>query len=182
MLSGALGLTGATLTQPLLGLPFDLHSGQVAVQGRFTASGHAPAALLGGLTGEGRFSLVDGVLAGVALRSVVNAAAIEDTAQAEAGMREGLNGGATAVERLEGGWRAAAGVVTLDGVRIAGEGGVSGAVEGSMDLRRGTLDLRFVVQPPPAEAPPVALRVTGPAETPRRQPELEDWARWRAVQ
>ncbi len=72
--------------------------------------------------------------------------------------------------------------MTLDGVRLAGEGGVSGGIEGSIDLRRGTLDLRFVVQPPPAEAPAVALRVSGAAETPRRQPELADWARWRAAQ
>ncbi len=182
VLSGSLGLTGTTLTRPLFGLPIDMASGRVEAQGRFTASGHAPAALLGSLSGEGRVALADGVLAGVALREVVAAATIEDSAQAEAGMREALAGGATALERLEGGWRAAAGVVTLDGVRIAGEGGVSGAIEGSIDLRRETVDLRFAVQPPPAEAPAVALRVTGSAETPRRQPELADWARWRATQ
>ena len=182
VLSGSLGLTGAALTRPLFGLPIDMASGRVEAQGRFTASGHAPATLLGSLAGEGRIALVDGVLAGVALREVVNAAAIEDPAQAEAGMREALAGGATALERLEGGWRAAAGVVTLDGVRIAGEGGVSGVIEGSLDLRRETVDLRFAVQPPPAGAPAVALRVTGPAEMPRRQPELADWARWRATQ
>ncbi|HWT09307.1 MAG TPA: AsmA-like C-terminal region-containing protein [Roseomonas sp.] len=182
VLSGALGLTGATLTQPLFGLPIDLASGRVEAQGRFTASGHAPAALLGTLAGEGRLAVVDGVLAGVALRGVVGAAAMEDAAQAEAGIREGLEGGATALERLEGGWRAAGGVVTLDGVRIAGEGGVSGAIEGSIDLRRGTLDLRLDVQPPPPGAPALALRVSGPAQTPRRQPEIADWARWRATQ
>jgi hypothetical protein len=182
VLSGAIGLTGATLTSPLFGLPLDLASGQTEAQGRFTASGHAPAALLGSLSGEGRLAVVNGVLAGVDLRAVVNATGHEDQAAAEAAMREGLEGGATALERLEGGWRAAAGVVTLDGVRIAGEGGVSGAIEGSIDLRRGTLDLRILVQPPPAEAPPVGLRVSGPAETPQRQPELADWARWRAEQ
>ncbi|MEO3472668.1 AsmA-like C-terminal region-containing protein [Roseomonas sp. CAU 1739] len=182
VLSGSLGLTGATLTQPLFGLPIDLASGQVSAQGRFSASGHAPAALLGSLAGDGRFAVVDGVLAGIALRSVTNAAGIEEQARAEAAMREGLEGGATALERLEGGWRAATGVVTLDGVRMAGEGGVSGGIEGSVDLRRGTVDLRFMVQPPPAEAPAVALRVSGPADTPRRQPELADWARWRATQ
>jgi hypothetical protein len=182
VLSGALGLAGSTLTRPLFGLPFDLNSGQLSVQGRFTATGHAPAALLGSLSGEGRFSLVDGVVAGVALRTVVNAAGVDELAQAEAGMREGLGGGATALERLEGGWRAAAGVVVLDGVRIAGEGGVAGAVEGSVDPRRGTMDLRILVQPPPAGAPAIGLRVTGPAEMPRRQPELADWARWRAAQ
>jgi hypothetical protein len=181
VLSGALGLTGATLTTPLFGLPIDLASGQVEAQGRFSASGHAPAALLGSLSGEGRLAVVNGVLTGVALREVVNAAEGEDPLQAEAGMREALGGGATALERLEGGWRAAAGVVTLDGMRIAGEGGVSGGIEGSVDLRRGTLDLRFLVQPPPAEAPAVGLRVSGPAETPLRQPELADWARWRAA-
>jgi hypothetical protein len=182
VLSGALGLTGATLTSPLFGLPLDLASGQTEAQGRFTSSGHAPAALLGSLSGEGRLAVVNGVLAGVDLRAVVNATGHEDQAAAEAAMREGLDGGATALERLEGGWRAAAGVVTLDGVRIAGEGGVSGAIEGSIDLRRGTLDLRILVQPPPAEAPAVGLRVSGPAETPQRQPELADWARWRAAQ
>ncbi len=182
VLSGSLGLTGATLTSPLFGLPIDLASGRIEAQGRFTASGHAPAALLGSLSGDGRFALIDGVLGGVALRDVVAAAAHEDAIQAEAAMRAGLEGGATGLERLEGGWRAAAGVVTLDGVRLAGEGGVSGAIEGSADLRRGTLDLRFLVQPPPAEAPAVALRVTGPAATPRRQPEIADWARWRAAQ
>lgn len=182
VLAGSLGLTGATLTTPLFGLPIDLASGQVEAQGRFTASGHAPAALLGSLSGDGRLAVVNGVLTGIGLREVVNAAGSEDPAQAEAAMREGLSGGATALERLEGGWRATAGVVTLDGMRIAGEGGVSGGVEGSIDLRRGTLDLRFLVQPPPAEAPAIGLRVSGPAETPHRQPELADWARWRAAQ
>lgn len=182
VLSGSLGLTGAALVRPLFGLPFDVASGQISAQARFSASGHAPAALLGSLSGEGRFAVVDGVLAGAALRAVANAAGNEDTAQAEASMREGLAGGATAVDRMEGGWRAAAGVVTLDGVRIAGDGGVSGSIDGSIDLQRGTLDLRVAVQPPPADAPAVALRVTGPADMPSRQPEIADWARWRAAQ
>lgn len=180
LLDGALGLAGATLSGPLFGLPFDIASGRVEAQGRFTAAGHAPAALLATLAGEGRFAVADGVLAGVALGAAASAASLEDAAEAEAGVRTALEGGATALERLEGGWRAAGGVVTLDEVRIAGEGGTSGAVEGSVDLPRGTLDLRFLVRPGPAEAPPIALRVTGPAETPRRQPEVAPWARWRA--
>nr|WP_245216880.1 AsmA-like C-terminal region-containing protein [Neoroseomonas nitratireducens] len=180
VLSGALGLAGATLRAPLFGLPFDLASGRIEAQGRFSASGHAPAALLATLSGDGRLALRDGVLAGVALGAVASAAALEDPVLAEQGVRAGLEGGATAVERLEGGWRAAAGLVALDGMRIAGEGGVSGEVEGSLDLLRGSLDLRFAVQPTPAEAPPIGLRVTGPATAPRRQPEVAAWARWRA--
>ncbi|MBR0673488.1 AsmA family protein [Neoroseomonas soli] len=180
VLEGSLGLAGATLSGPLFGLPFDIASGRVEAQARFTAAGHAPTAMLATLAGEGRFAVADGVLVGVALGGASAAAALEDAAAAEAGVRAALEGGATALERLEGGWRAAGGVVSLEEVRIAGEGGVSGAVEGSVDLPRGALDLRFLVRPGPAEAPPIALRVTGPAETPRRQPEVAPWARWRA--
>jgi hypothetical protein len=118
----------------------------------------------------------------VALGAAAAAAANEDFTAAEAAVREALSGGATAVDRLEGGWRAAGGVVTLDGVRIVAEGGATGAIEGSLDVPRGGIDLRFLVQPGPAEAPPIGLRVTGPAETPRRQPEIAAWARWRAEQ
>lgn len=180
VLSGALGLSGGTLTGPLFGTVLDLASGRIEAQGRFTASGYAPAALLATLSGDGRVALFDGVVAGAALGRAAAAAALEEPALAETGVRAALEGGATAVERLEGGWRAADGVVTLDGVRLAAEGGVAARVEGSLDLPRGSLDLRFVVQPTPAEAPPIALRVTGPADAPHRQPEVAAWARWRA--
>lgn len=180
MLSGALGLAGAALGAPLFGTPFDIAAGQVEAQGRFSASGHAPAALLATLAGEGRIGVANGVLSGVALGNAASAAANEDFAAAEAGVREALAGGATALDRLEGGWRATGGVVTLDGVRIVAEGGATGALEGSLDVARGGIDLRFLVQPGPAEAPPIGLRVTGPAETPRRQPEVAAWSRWRA--
>jgi len=182
VLAGTIGVAGATLTGPLFGTPFDLASGRVEAQGRFTASGYAPAALLATLTGEGRVAMLDGVVAGAAFGAAVAASMLEDPALAEAGVRAAFDGGATAVERLEGGWRAVDGVLTLDGVHLVGEGGLAAGVEGRIDLPRGSLDLRFSVQVPPAAAPPVALRVTGPAETPRRQPELADWARWRAEQ
>lgn len=180
VLSGALGLAGATLSGPLFGTPFDIAAGQVQAEGRFTASGHGADALLATFAGEGRFGLATGVLSGVALGAAAAAAALEDPAAAEQGVRAALAGGATAVERLEGGWRASAGVVALEGVRLAAEGGVTGAVEGRIDIARDGIDLRFSVQPAATEAPAIALRATGPAETPRRQPEVASWARWRA--
>jgi len=182
LLSGALGLNGATLTGPLFGTVFDLAAGRIEAQGRFTASGYAPAALLATLAGEGRLALLDGVVAGAALGRAAAAAALAEPTLAETGVRAALEGGATAIERLEGGWRAADGVVTLDGVRLVAEGGVAARIEGSLDLPRGGLDLRFVIQPNPAEAPPIALRVTGPVDAPHRQPEVAAWARWRAEQ
>jgi len=178
--SGALGLEGATLSGPLFGTPFDIASGQVAVQGRFSARGHAPAALLATLSGDGRFAVASGVLAGVALGAVASAAALEDAAAAEAGVRQALEGGATALERMAGGWRAADGALRLEEVQAAAEGGTTGAVEGTIDVARGAIDLRFAVHAGPREAPAIALRATGPAVTPRRQPEVAAWARWRA--
>lgn len=180
VVSGALGLAGATLAAPLFGTPFDIASGAIEAQGRFSANGHAPAALVATLSGEGRIAVADGVLAGVALSAAAAAAATEDAAAAEVALRDALAGGATEIDRLEGGWRASGGVVTLDGVRVVAEGGATGAVEGTIDVARGAVDLRFLVQPGPAEAPPIGLRVTGPAETPRRQPETAAWARWMA--
>ncbi|WP_137126542.1 AsmA-like C-terminal region-containing protein [Roseomonas sp. HF4] len=180
--SGALGLEGATLSGPLFGTPFDIASGEVAAQGRFTARGHAPAALLATLAGEGRFAVANGVLAGAALGTVAAAAGLEDAAAAEAGVRRGLEGGATAIERMAGGWRATDGTLRLEEVQFAAEGGTTGAVEGAIDLARGAIDLRFAVHAGPREAPAIALRATGPAETPRRQPEVAAWARWRAEQ
>lgn len=180
VISGALGLAGATLSGPLFGTPVDIASGQVHAQARFAAHGHAPAALLSTLAGEGRFAVSNGVLAGVALAAASGAAALQDAAAAEEGVRAALDGGATALDRLEGGWRASAGILALDGMRIAAEGGAAGEVAGSLDLTRRAMDLRFTVQPGPAEAPAIALRVTGPVQAPRRQPEVAPWARWRA--
>ncbi|NMJ44345.1 AsmA family protein [Roseomonas sp. JC162] len=180
VVSGALGLTGATLTGPLFGTPIDIASGQLDAQGRFTASGHGASALLSTLTGEGRFAIANGVLGGVALAGAASAAALDDGVAAEQGVREALEGGATAVDRLTGGWRTADGEVSLEGVGLAAEGGATGTIEGRIDIVRGALDLRLAVQPPGDGAPPIALRVTGPAEAPRRQPEVAPWARWRA--
>ena len=180
VVAGALGLAGATLTEPLFGFPFDIASGQVAAEGRFTARGHAPGALLATLEGEGRLAVANGVVSGVALAQAAGAAVLSDIAEAEEGVRAALAGGATAVDRIEGGWHAAGGIVALDGVHIAAEGGATGGVEGQIDLLRQGLDLRLLVQPPAAGAPAIALRVAGPAQAPRRQPELAAWARWRA--
>ncbi len=79
VVSGALGLAGATLAGPVFGTPFDIASGAVDAQGRFSASGHAPAALMATLSGEGRFAVANGVLSGVALGAA--AAAAENAAE-----------------------------------------------------------------------------------------------------
>lgn len=181
VVSGSLGLTGATLTGPVFGTPIDIAAGHAEVQGRFTARGHGAAALLSTFTGEGRFAVANGVLSGLALSGAASAAALEDPMAAEQGVRAALEGGATAIDRLAGGWRAADGQLAFEGVELAAEGGATGNIDGRIDITRDALDLRFAVQPGGEGAPPIALRVTGPAEAPRRQPEVAPWARWRAA-
>ena len=181
-LEGDFEIAGATLAHPIFDLPLDLAAGRIALAGRLAGSGHAPSALISSLEGSGRFLLADGVLAGVALRDAHAAAGLADPVAAEAALRRALSGGATAVERLEGGWQIAAGRLSLQEVNMAGEGGVSARITGSMDLPRQVLDLGFALRPPVAEAPEIGLRFSGPAAAPQRLPDIAPWARWRAEQ
>jgi hypothetical protein len=70
----------------------------------------------------------------------------------------------------------------LQEVNLAGEGGVSARITGSMDLPRQTLDIGFELRPPVPEAPEIGLRFSGPAAAPQRLPDVAPWARWRAEQ
>jgi hypothetical protein len=126
--------------------------------------------------------LADGVVAGLALRDAFAAAGLSDAASAETALRRALIGGATAVERLEGGWQISAGRLALQEMRLAAEGGVSARVTGSVDLPRATLDIGFALRSPGAEAPEIGLRFSGPATAPQRLPDIAPWARWRAEQ
>jgi uncharacterized protein with beta-barrel porin domain len=126
--------------------------------------------------------LSDGVVAGVALRDAYAAAGLADALAAEAGLRRALLGGATAVERLEGGWQIATGRLLLQEANLAAEGGDFARVTGSVDLPRATLDIGFALRPPVANAPDIGLRFSGPAAAPQRLPDIAPWARWRAEQ
>jgi uncharacterized protein involved in outer membrane biogenesis len=181
-LEASFEVTGATLAHPIFDLPLDLAAGRLVLAGRLAASGHAPAALVSSLEGSGRFLLADGVVAGVALRDAYAAAGIADPVAAEAALRRALLGGATAVERLEGGWHISTGRLSLQETNLAAEGGVSARVTGSLDLPRATIDIGFALRPPMAEAPEIGLRFAGPAAAPQRLPDIAPWARWRAEQ
>ena len=181
-LEGDFEIAGASLAGPIFDLPLDLTAGRIALAGRLAASGHSQAALLSSLEGAGRFLLADGVVAGLALRDAFAGAGLADARAAEAALRHSLLGGATAVERLEGGWRLAAGRLELQEMRLAGEAGVSAQVTGAVDLPRQTLDIGFALRPPVAEAPDIGLRFSGPAAAPLRLPDIAPWTRWRAEQ
>ncbi|HEV7265357.1 MAG TPA: AsmA family protein [Falsiroseomonas sp.] len=173
-------LAEATLAAPLLGLPFDLTAGRGEASASLTAVGHAPAALLGTLSGSWRAVVRDGVLTGFDLGAATSASGLVALPAAEAGVREALAGGATAFERLELEGIVEDGQVRLNAGLIATEAGATATLSGGADLPRGALDLRLGVRSATPEAPEIGLRITGPAATPRALPETSDWARWRA--
>lgn len=182
LFEGSFEITGASLAHPIFDLPLDLAAGRVEGAGRIAASGHSQSALLASLQGSGRFLLADGVVAGLALRDAYVGAALEDAAAAEAALHRAMLGGATAVERLEGGWRLSAGRLETQEMKLAAEGGISAEVTGAVDLPRQTLDIGFALRAPNAGAPDIGFRFSGPAAAPQRLPDIAPWARWRAEQ
>ena len=181
-LEGSFDIAGASLAGPIFDLPLDLAAGRIELAGRLAASGYSQAALLSSVEGSGRFFLADGVVAGLALRDAYAGAGLADPLEAEAALQRALQGGATAVERLEGGWRLAAGRLELSEMRLAGEAGISAQVTGAIDLPRQTLDIGFALRPPVPQAPDIGLRFSGPAAAPLRLPDIAPWTRWRAEQ
>ncbi|MFZ4408948.1 MAG: AsmA family protein [Paracraurococcus sp.] len=172
-------LAEATLSGPLLDLPFDLGAGRVEATARLAAEGHSAAAILATLAGEASLTVRDGVLVGFDLAALQAAGGITELRAAEAALRQALAGGATAFERLEGNARLEGGRATLDGMTLTTEGGGEAAASGAIDLGRGALDLRVAAKPM-AESAEVGLRLTGPVGAPRRLPELAAFLRWRA--
>jgi hypothetical protein len=172
-------LADVALAAPLLGLPYDVTAGRGEAAARLTAVGHAPAALLGTMTGTLSLALRDGVLTGLDLGAATAAASLPDATEAEARLGRALLTGATAFERLEAEAGLEAGQMRLTMGRLAADGGVTATISGGADLARGALDMRIGTRPVP-EAPELGLRITGPAVAPRALPETSDWARWRA--
>lgn len=175
-------LTDAAIGAPLLGLPIDLGAGRAGLAVRLEARGHGLAGLVATLGGIVELGVTDGQLIGYDLPAVQAAAAASEFAVAEAGLRRVLAtepGGATAFERLEAVARLAQGVATLERAAMGTEGGGAARAQGRIDLSRGTLDL-VIATVPVADAPPIGLRLTGPAGAPRRQPELAPFLKWKA--
>ncbi|MBX9698833.1 MAG: AsmA-like C-terminal region-containing protein, partial [Acetobacteraceae bacterium] len=145
------------------------------------ARGHGLAGFAATLGGSLEVTARDGQLIGYDLPAVQAAASGPDFATVEPALRGALAGGdgATAFERLEARARVADGVAVLEHAAIGTERGGAAEAEGRIDLARGTLDVTISTVPV-ADAPPIRLRLTGPATAPRRQPELAPFLRWKA--
>jgi hypothetical protein len=174
-----LALAGAAIGEPLFDLPLDLGAGRVEAEASLRATGHSMAALTATLGGQAALTVRDGVLIGADLAALQAAAAAPAPDQA---LRAALaGGGATAFERLEAKASLAEGRIALTSAGLTTEGGGAATAGGTIDLARLALDLRLATRPV-AEAPEIALRLTGPLAAPRRLPELAPFLLWRAAQ
>ncbi|WP_120005789.1 AsmA family protein [Teichococcus vastitatis] len=172
-------LSGATVTEPLSGLPVDLRAGQLNAEAFLRAAGYSPAALMATLSGQAGVTVRNGVLEGLDLRAAL--AAIEGAAlpEVESGLRQALTHGATGFEALNMAVTLEAGRASVtEGSLVVAE--TPGArLMGEVDLARSGLNLLLAVRD--GDAPAFGLRLGGSVATPRLVPELADWLRWRAV-
>ena len=165
-------VSGAVLTEKLFDLPVDLAAGRLDAALALTASGHSPAALLATLSGEARLQAEEATLAGVSLGDA--AGSLPDAA-----VRAALAGGSTAFSRVELLLRAQRGVLQVAEGRMSGPAGAA-VLTGSLDLTGNAAELRLGLLPAVADPPELGLRLFGPLDQLRRQPELAALARWRA--
>ena len=166
-------LDGAAPEGRVFDLPLDLEGGRIDGSLKVTASGSSPGALLATMTGEGRFSAVEGILHGVALGGLV--APFEPGAIAAA-----LAGGASRFGRMEVVIGFDRGSAVLQSAMLAGPEGEI-AASGAVDLPAARLELRFDITPAVADPPRLGLRLSGPLKSPARAGETADLLRWQAA-
>ena len=170
------------LLGPLLGSGLDVSAGRLDASVDLAASGYSPAGLLATLGFTLAASVHDGTLDGLdlaAATAALPATAAADPAQVQTDLAAALTHGSTPFRQLSLAATADHGAVTLSRFDLAAPPGqVSG--DGTLDLLTSTLLARFSLQLATPGAPPVGLRLSGPAAAPRRTPELGDLAQWLA--
>lgn len=176
-----IAVSGATIAGPLSGAALDVAAGQAELRLRLAARGFGPAALLATLSGEGALAVRQGVLSGFDA-AAATAALREPRSQPDAlaALRAALAGGATAFDRLDGTLRIEAGSLQAEALTLAAEPGTA-RLSGTLDLVHETLDVAALLQPAGAEAlPELGLRLSGPANAPRRVFDTAAAAAWLA--
>ena len=120
----------------------------------------------------------DGTLEGLDLAAAlasVNANTPPDPARVTAA----LNSGSTHFDQLSLSATADHGGVTLSQLRLAAPSGQISGI-GTLDLLTRSVLAQLTLEAAKPGLPPLGLRLSGPAATPRRTPELEDLTQWLA--
>jgi hypothetical protein len=166
------GVRGGQISAPVFDTAIDLAAGVLDGAGRLSAAGFSPAGLLASLGGSMSLSVRDGALAGIGLARM-------GPRLEEADLRAALAGGRTEFDRLSLEGEVQNGGLLLRQAAVSGHAGTATAT-GTIDLTRALLGLRLVVVPPVTNPPEIGLRLSGPADSPERVPELAGAVRWRA--
>ena len=171
-------LVNVAVLGPLLGTAFDASAGRLDASVDLAADGYSPAGLLATLGFTLQAGMHDGTLEGLDLAAAlapVNANTPDDPARVTAA----LNGGSTHFDQLSLSAMGDHGGVTLSQLRLtAPSGQIRGS--GTLDLLTRTVLAQFTLEAAKPGTPPLGLRLSGPASTPRRTPELGDLTQWLA--
>ena len=179
-------LSGLDIAAPLTGWPVDIAAGHGEAVLRLKGEGHGISALIATAAGTVHVTLADGALAGLDLPAVraalTGAGAADAPGDAEARVRSALAGGSTRFASLRLDAAVAHGTVSLDG-NLTGQAGAL-SLAGTVSIPALTTDLRATLHPDPGpdvtDPPDIGLRLSGPADAPRRSPELAALVRWLA--
>ena len=151
----------------------DALAGRATVEGRLSARGATPGALLEGLAGEAVVTARGGAVQGVDLAALASGLEAGGDGFAAAAERA-LSSGATRLRSLDGRVSVRDGRAVVDGLALGADAG-TGAVRGTVDLPAWRVDLaalfRLAGHP---EAPPLGLVLQGPIERPARGYVIEE--------
>ena len=173
-------LTGATLSGPLQDGTLDMTAGRMDVSAALQASGFSPGGLLASLGGTAQAIVTDGVLTGLDLAAVNAALDGSDAAAVQAGVTKALEGGSTNFSKLGANLTIHRGAVQLQQGMLTTQAGQA-TLSGTLDLPIDAADLLLALTPAHTNAPAIGLRLIGPAEAPRRTPQLAALAGWLAA-
>ncbi len=170
----------ATLVNAAVDEALELAPGIALVAGRLSAEaevagrGDSSFALVSSLSGTGRMEVLEGVVEGIDLAGTSRSLRrLDGVAGLLATVREGFFGGRTTFDELRGSFAINDGVVASDDVRLVSEAG-TGGMNALIDLPAWSLDARgsFALAEFP-EAPPLAIRLQGALDSPRRSIDIE---------
>ncbi|MGQ3046971.1 MAG: AsmA family protein [Niveispirillum sp.] len=166
-LSGSVNLAIKDAVTPgwLAGPSLGIGGGRFDLSLTGTGAGPTPRALLSALAGEGQASLRDGSITGLDL-ALVGKKLSEGGPKGPTQLRTALRAkGVTGFDSLSLSFTLADKVAALSGIEAAGPAGrITGA--GRWSWAKRTLDLGLTVTPAsPADAPPMAINLTGPDQS-----------------
>ncbi len=171
-LAAELTLAAAKPANAVFDTPLDISGGDIDATVNLQAEGYSPAALLATLSGQVQLKAAHGALTGIDL-------AATGPRLAETDMRTALAGGSTPFDRLDVTAALKGGLLRFSSAHFTAPSG-TGDLSGLIDLPGQSGELRLVVQPKLADAPTLALRLSGALAKPARTLELSDALRWRA--